>query len=190
MAKCEEWKDIPGISTHQASNTGKLRSKQRTDIVQSPRCKKPFFRKRRGIILSSTKTDNGYLLTSINDRTFLVHRLIAKTFIENPNNLPEINHINGNKSDNNIENLEWTTRSNNEKHAYCILGKKTWNAGKPFYNPSAYRTRKENYLKKCLMVFDYKQKTNKSTQSMAIEFGLSKRQIQQRLKNAKEVMSI
>jgi len=49
---------------------------------------------------------------------FLLHRLIAKAFIPNPNNKPQINHINGNPLDNRIENLEWVTDSENKYHAY------------------------------------------------------------------------
>lgn len=51
-------------------------------------------------------------------RTVLLHRLIAQHFIDNPDNLPCVNHKNGIKSDNRIENLEWCTRSQNTKHAY------------------------------------------------------------------------
>ena len=46
-----------------------------------------------------------------------VHRLVAKTFIDNPNNFPEVNHKNGKKADNCVENLEWVTRSQNAKHS-------------------------------------------------------------------------
>lgn len=69
------------------------------------------------------KMMRGYLNVGItNDdgvRKFLrVHRIIAQCFIDNPEGKPEVNHINGNKSDNRAENLEWVTISENRQHAF------------------------------------------------------------------------
>ena len=49
-----------------------------------------------------------------------IHRLVALTYLTNPNNLPEVNHIDGNKLNNHVDNLEWVTRSENMIHAYAI----------------------------------------------------------------------
>ena len=58
------------------------------------------------------------------NKTFSVHRMIAETYIPNIKNKSDVNHINGIKTDNRIENLEWVTRSENMKHSVNVLGKK------------------------------------------------------------------
>ena len=70
--------------------------------------------------LDSDGYENIFLFKNGKRFTRKVHRLVAQTFIPNLNNKLEVNHINGIKTDNNMENLEWCTRSENEKHAHKI----------------------------------------------------------------------
>lgn len=60
----------------------------------------------------------------------LVHRLVAMAFIPNPSNLPEVNHKNGNKHDNRVDNLEWVTKSQNKIHSIEVLKRPHPNLGK------------------------------------------------------------
>ena len=59
-------------------------------------------------------------VTTLDRKSIKVHRMIAELFIPNPNNFPHINHINGVKDDNRVENLEWITPGDNQRHAYKI----------------------------------------------------------------------
>lgn len=103
------YKDIPGYEKYYYADTdGNIYSKDRWHNTKSG----DFFRK--GTMLKPSKNNKGYLnvVLSINGKykTEKVHRLIAKTFIPNPNNFPEINHKNEDKTDNSVLNLEWCDR--------------------------------------------------------------------------------
>jgi hypothetical protein len=72
-------------------------------------------------LLKQTKSTKGYIKVSLNKnkykREFCLHRLVAMTFLPNPENKPQVNHIDGNKENNSLSNLEWVTGSENIKHA-------------------------------------------------------------------------
>ena len=67
----------------------------------------------------------GYARVSMKKKKYSLHRIVAKAFILNPYNKPEVNHLNGNKLDNRAVNLEWVTKSENMIHAINVLGKKS-----------------------------------------------------------------
>lgn len=108
----EIWKDIEGYEgRYQISNYGRIRGLR-------------FRGKARTVpkILSQPINCNGYHIITIRDKnnkrkTFIVHRLVAKAFIPNPNNFPVINHKDENKLNNHVQNLEWCTVSYNTKYS-------------------------------------------------------------------------
>lgn len=74
--------------------------------------------------IKCTMNTTGYLTITRNHKKYLIHRLIATAFIPNPQNKPFINHLNGVRNDNRIENLEWCTAGENNHHSMYVLGKR------------------------------------------------------------------
>lgn len=82
---------------------------------------KSFYRYSTGKIIQCIDIDCfGYMRVRIKGRHYKIHRLVAETFIPNPENKREVNHKDGNKLNNRADNLEWATRSENQKHAYKV----------------------------------------------------------------------
>lgn len=92
---------------------------------------------------------NGSLGCKEKKITFRVHKAVAETFIDNPNNFPIVNHKDGNKLNNHVDNLEWCTYSKNTKHAYdnnlkvAKYGKDNYNSK---LNEESVRYIRENYI--------------------------------------------
>lgn len=105
-----EWKDIQGYENfYQVNNSAQVRR---------------LYKNRPFKILKPQINSNGYLQVSLcvnsKSKSIKIHRLLAIAFIPNPNNLPCINHIDGNPLNNSLQNLEWCTIRHNVQHAYNI----------------------------------------------------------------------
>ena len=86
------------------------------------------FSVRNNKFLNTTVFPNGYEYVHLcngkaKTKLLRVHRLVAEAFIPNPNDLPQVNHKDGNKLNNNVDNLEWVTASENQKHSVEVLHK-------------------------------------------------------------------
>lgn len=112
----EIWKDIKGYEgLYQISNLGRVKSYKRNNIILKP-----------------GKTKRGYMVVSLCSKKSIkkvyIHRLVAQSFIKNINSFEQVNHIDGDKANNKVDNLEWVSAKDNVIHAYknnLMIGRKT-----------------------------------------------------------------
>jgi hypothetical protein len=113
----EIWQNIEGFEgLYKVSTKGVVISLGKGKSTNPDKCKQRVIKPR--------IKNNGYMQVKISKEGkrshLLLHRVVAKTFILNNDNKPEVNHIDGDKQNNDISNLEWVTSSENQKHAFRI----------------------------------------------------------------------
>lgn len=153
MLDYEEWRTIEIFKGfYEVSNKGNVRRYSKLINLKPGKTK-------RGYLYVSTCV-NGFILNRF------IHRLVAITFLSNPNNKPQVNHIDGDKTNNNVLNLEWCTQSENIKHSYLILNRKGVNKDKlgkenKSSKPIKQLTLNGDLIKKWDCINDYERETGK-----------------------------
>lgn len=167
LDKTEIWRPLLGYEgLYEISNLGEVKSLPRA-VRSVGSAKKEYLIHRKEKILSKIIDSNGYIQVTLTknkiSKLTLVHRIIALAFIPNPENKRCVNHKNGIKTDNRVENLEWMTHSENSKHSFQI----GLQCNKGENHPSSKLTTKDVLLMRKL------KSEGKSSYSLAKMFGIT-----------------
>ena len=186
----EEWRPIEGYEgLYEVSSYGKDRSLDRF-----------YYRLHKGKVLSPTKDRYGYLTVTLNcngkSKTIKIHRLVAQAFLPNPDNLPQVNHKDEDKTNNNVDNLEWCTAKYNvnfgtrqERYRNTMLEKGHWSGlSREEYEKKRYQENKDKrkdsqrkYYQKnkdriCDKVKEYSQKNKEKIREYHHQYYLKKKE--------------
>jgi hypothetical protein len=136
----EKWVPVKGYEGfYEVSSEGRIKS-----VPHRVKSRGGKYRVSPGRVLKISLHRDGYIKAALCKRgiikTFQVHRIVAEAFIANRSKAPQVNHKNGVKSDNRLENLEWCTRSENQQHAFRVLKRK--------HSTPPHRSGADHYLAK------------------------------------------
>lgn len=111
----ERWKYIKGYETsYQVSNYGRVKSLEKISIING----RVYPTKIMRCHINTKKYLDVEICRNGKSHRYRIHRLVAQAFIPNPENKPQVNHIDGNKWNNKVYNLEWCNNSENQQHAF------------------------------------------------------------------------
>jgi hypothetical protein len=114
----EEWREVlPNI---EVSSLGRVRSKTHISVFYNKKIKKEIRRRSPAHLRRLVTGGSGYKQIEVHKKKYSVHRLVALAFIPNPKNKKVVNHLDGDKANNIVSNLEWVTPSENDLHAFRI----------------------------------------------------------------------
>ena len=143
----EIWKQVPEFENYEVSNQGRVRKKECVIIYSNG----AVCRHKERLLNPDNLNYNGKgydkrvtLSKNNKQKRIFVHRLVCFMFIENKHNKKFVNHKDGNPSNNNVDNLEWCTSSENERHYYDVVGKINHNRK---FNQSAINDILQNAVK-------------------------------------------
>lgn len=142
------WKIIKEATNYEVSSQGEVRNRITKNILKGRLTKG-------GYLQVSLKIDDTGKFTNK-----YIHRLVAQSFINNPEEKKEVNHIDGDKTNNNVKNLEWVTPSENQKHKHSIGIKKTSNRHIGMFNKEDVLIKDFNSILEAVSYFNKTSRVN------------------------------